>query len=159
MIANDVDSLAFVSDSIVADAKKLPKSAKEQREIRKYDIQQAKAIVKSGRLIKKNYPNGLIKPDENKVKAAYEMPDSTSAENKLRNKAIKEAEKELDLYYKTIAPYAAAQKLVHSYENREEVVKWAEANYDKACEIIKAREEEENKKAKEKKHLAGRRNK
>ena len=159
LIANDVDSLAFVSDSIVADAKKLPKSTKEQREIRKYDIQQAKAIVKSGRLIKKNYPNGLIKPDENKVKAAYEMPDSTGAENKLRNKAIKEAEKELDLYYKTIAPYAAAQKLVHSYENREEVVKWAEANYDKACEIIKAREEEENKKAKEKKHLAGRRNK
>ena len=159
LIANDVDSLAFVSDSIVADAKKLPKSTKEQREIRKYDIQQAKAIVKSGRLIKKNYPNGLVKPDENKVKAAYEMPDSTGAENKLRNKAIKEAEKELDLYYKTIAPYAAAQKLVHSYENREEVVKWAEANYDKACEIIKAREEEENKKAKEKKHLAGRRNK
>lgn len=159
LIANDVNSLAFVSDSIVADAKNQPKSTKEQREIRKYDIQQAKAIVKSGRLIKKNYPNGLVKPDENKVKEAYAMPDSTGAENKLRNKAIKEAEKELDLYYKTTAPYAAAQKLVHSFENREEVIRWAEANYDKACEIIKAREEEESKKAKEKKHLAGRRNK
>lgn len=159
LIANDVNSLAFVSDSIVADAKNQPKSTKEQREIRKYDIQQAKAIVKSGRLIKKNYPNGLVKPDENKVKEAYAMPDSTGAENKLRNKAIKEAEKELDLYYKTTVPYAAAQKLVHSFENREEVIRWAEANYDKACEIIKAREEEESKKAKEKKHLVGRRNK
>ena len=159
LIANDVNSLAFVSDSIVADDKNQPKSTKEQREIRKYDIQQAKAIVKSGRLIKKNYPNGLVKPDENKVKEAYAMPDSTGAENKLRNKAIKEAEKELDLYYKTTAPYTAAQKLVHSFENREEVIRWAEANYDKACEIIKAREEEESKKAKEKKHLAGRRNK
>lgn len=159
LIANDVNSLAFVSDSIIADAKKQPKNTKEQREIRKYDIQQAKAIVKSGRLIKKNYPGGLVKPDENKVKAAYAMPDSSSAENKLRNQAIKEAEKELNLYYKTIAPYAAAQKLVHSFENREEVIRWAEANYDKACEIIKAREEEESKKVKEKKHLAGRRNK
>lgn len=159
LIANDVNVLVSVRDSIVADAKNLPRSTKEQREIRKYDIQQAKAIVKSSKLIKKNYPGGLVKPDENKVKEAYAMPDSSSAENKLRNKAIKEAEKELDLYYKTIAPYAAAKKLVHSFENREEVFKWAEANYDKACEIIKAREEEETKKAKEKKHLAGRRNK
>lgn len=148
LIVNDVDSLVSFGDSIVADAKKLPKSTKEQREIRKYDIQQAKAIVKSGRLIKKNYPNGLVKPDENKVKAAYAMPDGSSAENKLRNKAIKDAEKELDIYYKTIAPYAAAQKLVHSFENREEVIRWAEANYGKACEIIKAREEEETKKTK-----------
>lgn len=159
LIANGVNSLASVSNSIVADAKKQPKNTKEQREIRKYDIQQAKAIVKSSRLIKKNYPNGLVKPDESKVKAAYAMPDSSGAENKLRNKAVKEAEKELDIYYKTIAPYAAAQKLVHSFENREEVVRWAEANYDKACEIIKAREEEESKKVKGRKHLAGRRSK
>lgn len=159
LIAQDVNTLVSVSDSIVADAKNLPKSTKEQREIRKYDIQQAKAIVKSGKLIKKNYPGGLIQPDENKVKAAYAMPDNSRAENKLRNQAIKEAEKELDLYYKTIAPYAAAQKLVHSFENRDEVVRWAESNYDKACEIIKAREEEESKKAKEKKHLTGRRSK
>lgn len=159
LIANGVNSLASVSNSIVADAKKQPKNTKEQREIRKYDIQQAKAIVKSSRLIKKNYPNGLVKPDESKVKAAYAMPNSSGAENKLRNKAVKEAEKELDIYYKTIAPYAAAQKLVHSFENREEVVRWAEANYDKACEIIKAREEEESKKVKGRKHLAGRRSK
>lgn len=159
LLAQDVNALVSVRDSIIADAKNLPKSTKEQREIRKYDIQQAKAIVKSGKLIKKNYPGGLIQPDENKVKAAYAMPDNSRAENKLRNQAIKEAEKELDLYYKTIAPYAAAQKLVHSFENRDEVVKWAEANYDKACEIIKAREEEESKKVKEKKHLTGRRSK
>ena len=159
LLAQDVNALVSVRDSIIADAKNLPKSTKEQREVRKYDIQQAKAIVKSGKLIKKNYPGGLIQPDENKVKAAYAMPDNSRAENKLRNKAIKEAEKELDLYYKTIAPYAAAQKLVHSFENRDEVVRWAESNYDKACEIIKAREEEESKKAKEKKHLTGRRSK
>lgn len=139
--------------------KKLPKSTKEQREIRKYDIQQAKALVKSSKLIKKNYPDGLVKPDENKVKAAYALPDASRAENRFRNKAIKEAEKELNLYYKTTAPYSAAEKLVHSFENREEVVFWAESNYEKACEIIKAREEEKDKKAKNKKHTAGRRSK
>ena len=159
LISKDIDSIAFISESVVADAKNLPKSTKEQRAFRKYDIQQAKALVKSGKLIKKNYPNGLVKPDENKLEAAYAMPDSSSAENRLRRKAIKEAEKELDLYYKTIAPYAAAKKLVHSFENRDEVIRWAEANYDEACEIIRVREEEESKKSNEKKRFAGRRNK
>ncbi len=159
IIARDIDSLAFVNESIVSDAKNQPKDTKEQRAFRKYDIQLAKSVVKAGKLIKKNYPNGLVKPDENKIKEAYAMPDSSSAENKLRNKAIKEAEKELDLYYKTIAPYAAAQKLVHSFENRDEVIRWAEAHYNEACDIIKAREEEENKKASQRKHMAGRRNK
>lgn len=159
LISKDIDSIAFISESVVADAKNLPKSTKEQRAFRKYDIQQAKALVKSGKLIKKNYPNGLVKPDENNLEAAYAMPDSSSAENRLRRKAIKEAEKELDLYYKTIAPYAAAKKLVHSFENRDEVIRWAEANYDEACEIIRVREEEESKKSNEKKRFAGRRNK
>lgn len=154
LITNDADSMANISGSIIDEAKKLPKHTKEERQSRKYDIQQAKAIVKSGRLIKKNYPNGLVKPDENRIKEAYAMPDSSSAENKLRNKAIKEAEKELNLYYKTISPYAVAQKLVHSFENREEVIRWAESNYEKACEIIKEREEEESKNAKGRKHKA-----
>ncbi len=159
LIAKDVNTLAFISESIIADAKNQPKGSKEQRAVRKYDIVQAKALVKSGRLIKKNYPNGLVKPDESKLESAYAMPDGSSTESRLKSKAIKEAEKELDLYYKTIAPYAAAQKLVHSFENREEVIRWAESHYDEACELIRLREEEESQKAKEKKRFAGRRNK
>jgi len=159
LIANDVDDIALINKEIISTAKALPKGSKAQREIRKYDIQFAKSIVKAGRLIKKNYPNGIVKPDENRVKAAYAMPDGSRAENKLRNAAIKQAEKELNLYYKIIAPYAAAKKLVHSFENKEEVIRWAESHYDEACEIIRCREEEESKKAAEKKHLAGRRNK
>lgn len=159
LIAKDVNTLAFISESIIADAKNQLKGSKEQRAVRKYDIAQAKALVKSGRLIKKNYPNGLVKPDESKLESAYAMPDGSSTESRLKSKAIKEAEKELDLYYKTIAPYAAAQKLVHSFENREEVIRWAESHYDEACELIRLREEEESQKAKEKKRFAGRRNK
>lgn len=155
----DINSLIYISDDIIAQAKKLPKGTKEQRTVRKYDIEQARAIVKSGRLIKKNYPNGLVKPDEEKLKSAYALPDETKEENRLRNKAVKEAEKELDLYYKTIAPYAAAQKLINSYENRQKVIEWAQEHYEEACAIIEEREAEENKKAAEKKRYAGRRSK
>lgn len=81
------------------------------------------------------------------------MPDTTRAENKAKNEIIKKLEKEMDTYYKTISPYEKARKLVHSYESRNEVMAWAEANYDKACEIIeKAEEEERAKAASRKKH-------
>ena len=43
------------------------------------------------------------------------MPSGTAAENRLRKKADKAAEKEMNLYYKTTSVYKVAKKLVHSY--------------------------------------------
>lgn len=160
LISNDVTALADIDHSIISDARKMPKGSKEERALRKYYINQAKAIVKAGKLIQKNYPNGVLKPDEDKLKAAYALPDNTRSENKFKNAQIKAIEGEFDLYYKTIAPYAAAQKLVHSYENRVNVMDWAESHYDEACEIIRQKEEEEEKqKSPQKNHVAGRRSK
>lgn len=161
LISVDINELTRISDDIINQAKKLPKDSEEQQAMRKYDIQLAKSIIKSKKSIKKNYPNGLINPGKEKLDKAYALPDSSRAENKVRIKAIKEAEKELDLYYKTIAPYACAQKLVHSFENRFEVIKWAESHYDEACEIIQKRIEDEDGKNKssKKKQLIGRRGK
>ncbi len=158
-IKDSANEMAFADSSLIALARQLPKKTKEQRIIRKYDIEQAKAVVKAGKLIRNKYPNGLVKPDESKIQNAYAMPDRTAAENRLRKKAVKEAEKEMDIYYKTTAPYKAAEKLVHSYENRFEVMKWAEAHYDEACEIIRELEEEEIRKTAEKKRFSVRRNK
>lgn len=153
VISKDVNSLTEYDGSVLKDAKQLPKKTKEEREFRKYEISQARAILKSGRLIRKHYPNGIVKPDEEKLNQAYKMPDTTRAENKAKNEIIKKLEKEMDTYYKTISPYEKARKLVHSYESRNEVMAWAEANYDKACEIIeKAEEEERAKAASRKKH-------
>lgn len=159
LTALDINELVNIRPDILKEARKLPRNSKEQRKLRKYYIAQAKAIVKTAGLIQKNYPNGITKPNDSLLEAAYALPDSNRAENKYRNQAIKKIEKEFNLYYKTIAPYSAAKKLVHSYENRGCVMEWAEAHYDEACEIIRVREEEESKKAKEKKHPAGRRNK
>lgn len=159
LIAVDINDLVHIGPEIIEEAKHLPHNNKEQKVLRKYYISQAKAIVKTAELIKKNYPNGITEPDRDALNAAYALPDSSRAENKIRNQAIKNIEKEFNIYYKTIAPYAAAQKLVHSYENKDSIMEWAEARYDEACEIIYAREEEESKNAAEKKRFAGRRNK
>lgn len=159
IILNDISALAFYDESIIDEARRMPKSNKTERALRKYYINQAKAIVKSGKKIKKYYPDGIEKPDEERLKTAYELPDNTREENRLKKAEIKTIKSEFDLYYKTISPYAAAQKLVFSYENRDKVMEWAEANYEEACEIILKQEEEENNKASKKKVFAGRRNK
>lgn len=159
LISVDINDFVHISPDIIKEAKSLPKNNKEQKALRKYYISQAKAIVKSAQLIKKNYPKGITEPDSDELSAAYALPDSSRAENKIRNQAIKNIEKEFNIYYKTIAPYSAAKKLVHSYENRGSVMEWAESHYDEACEIIYAREEENGKKTAEKKHFAGRRTK
>lgn len=159
LIANDISALAFMDESIIAQARNMPKHNKTERALRKYYIKQAKAVVKSGKLIKKNYPNGIVKPDEDKLNEAYALPDNTKAENKFKNAQIKMIEGEFDLYYKTIAPYAAAKKLVHSYENKDRVMEWAESHYEEACEIIREREKQESIKSSRKKSIAGRRNK
>ena len=159
LISNDISAFAVYDESIIDEARKMPKSNKTERALRKYYINQAKSIVKSGKKIRENYPDGIQKPDEERLKSAYELPDNTKEENKLKKAEIKSIKREFDLYYKTISPYAAAEKLVFSYENRNKVMEWAEENYDEACEIIRKQEEEEEKKSSKKKALAGRRNK
>lgn len=147
IVSKDAGSLAEYDASIIQTAKSLPKKSKEERAVRKYEISQAKAIIKAGKLIRKHYPNGIVKPSEEELNKAYAMPDSTRAENKAKNEIIKKLEKEMDTYYKAVAPYEAARKLVHSYENRYTVMQWAEEHYDEACSIIDKREEEEREKA------------
>lgn len=159
LIEKDLSFLSSLDESIVAQAKQMPKGTKTERVLRKYYTKQAKAILKTGKKLREHYPDGIEKPDEERLKAAYELPDKTREENKLKNAEIKKIKGEFDLYYKTIAPYAAAEKLVFCYENRNKVMEWAESRYDEACEIILEREEEESKKAPKKKAFAGRRNK
>lgn len=159
LISKDIAFLALLDEKIIDEARKMPKHNKTERVLRRYYIKQAKALIKSGKKIKAYYPNGIQKPDEDRLNAAYKLPDNTREENKLKKAEIKSIKSEFDLYYKTISPYADAQKLVFSYENRNKVMEWAEENYDKACEIIRQQEEEEEKKAAKKKSFAGRRNK
>lgn len=159
LISKDIAFLALLDERIIDEARKMPKHNKTERVLRRYYIKQAKALIKSGKKIKAYYPNGIQKPDEDRLNAAYKLPDNTREENKLKKAEIKSIKSEFDLYYKTISPYADAQKLVFSYENRNKVMEWAEENYDKACEIIRQQEEEEEKNAAKKKSFAGRRNK
>lgn len=87
--------------------------------------------------IQKNFPNGIIVPDEAKLQSAIDMPSKTAAENRARTKAIKAAEKELDTYHSTLKVYLNAKELVREYEISKTILKDMEKRYQ---EIMSSRD-------------------
>ncbi len=79
--------------------------------------------------IRKNFPNGIVIPDESKLQSALDMPSKTAAENRARTKAIKSAEKELDTYHNTLKVYLNAKELVREYEISKTILPDMEKRY------------------------------
>lgn len=87
--------------------------------------------------IQKNFPNGIVVPDEARLQSAIDMPSKTAAENRARTKAIKSAEKELDTYHSTLKVYLNAKELVREYEISKTILKDMEKRYQ---EIMSGRD-------------------
>lgn len=87
--------------------------------------------------IQKNFPNGIVVPDEARLQSAIDMPSKTAAENRARTKAIKAAEKELDTYHSTLKVYLNAKELVREYEISKTILKDMEKRYQ---EIMSSRD-------------------
>lgn len=151
LISRDVNEIARLDAAVLEHAKQMPAGTKDERNARKHDIAQAKALLKSAKILHKKYPNGISAPDKRKLETAFAMPDTTRAEHKLRMRAIKEIESQFDLYYKTVKPYTDAEKLVRNAETRCVIIEESERRYDEACAMIQKREEDEAQKAAEKK--------
>lgn len=151
IVSKGVDSLRYIDDSILEQAKALPNKTSAEKKLRKEEIATAKKFIKSSKLVKKNYPNGIVKPDQNEVDRIYSMPQETKEQYKARKVAIKDIDAKLDLYFKTVEPFTDAEKLVKEYENHFVIIEESEKRYDEACQIIAEREEEAAKKEAEKK--------
>lgn len=151
MISHDVNALARVDSSILAKAKEMPKATKEEKAARRFEIAQAHALLRSAKILKRNYPNGIVEPDKKDLEAAYALPDVSRAEHKIRKAAIKKAEHAFDLYYKAVTPYTDAQKLVANAETRKVIIEESEKRYDEACAELERIEAEAVRKAAQKK--------
>ncbi len=116
---------------------------KEEKTWRKQEIRNAKALVKSEKLARKHYPEGIIPFDDRIYDDAFNMPDGTREEAKARRKAMRKASKQRDIYGNVAAPYLAAMRTLELYEgylNLDEIT----ADYDSVCEMKKAKQEAEN---------------
>ncbi len=110
---------------------------KEEKTWRKQEIRNARALTKSAHLAAKHYPNGIVPFDNEEYEIAYNMPDSTKEEAKVRRAAMREASKKKNLYATVAAPYLTAKRtleLYEGYKNISEITK----DYDE----IKTRREE-----------------
>ena len=98
-------------------ANALPQTTdKEERTWRKQEIRNARALVKSAKLAKKYYPEGVIPFDNQEYENAYNMPDATRAQAKARRKAMRIANKKRNIYGTVAAPYLSAQRTLGLYE-------------------------------------------
>ena len=100
----------------------LPNSEdKEERTWRKQEVRNAKALVKSEKLAKKHYPEGIVPFDNQVYEDAYNMPDETREQAKLRRKAMRKASKERNIYGIVAAPYLAALRTLNLYEGYQKL--------------------------------------
>ncbi len=114
---------------------------KEERTWRKQEIRNARALVKSQRLAKKYYPDGIIDYDEDEYENAYNMPDDTKEQAKLRRKAMRIASKKRNQYGNFAAPYLAALRTLTLYDGYNNLGKYTD-DYERV--ITERREKLDN---------------
>ncbi|MBO5290151.1 MAG: MFS transporter [Clostridia bacterium] len=94
---------------------------KEERTWRKQEIRNAKALLKSEKLARKYYPDGIIPFDNQDYEDAYNLPDGTREEAKLRRKLMRKLSKERDRYGVVAAPYLSAKRTLDLYEGYKNI--------------------------------------
>ena len=94
---------------------------KEEKTWRKQEIRNARALVKSRKLAEKYYPDGIVAFDNQEYEDAYNMPDDTKENAKIRRKAMREASKKRDVYSNVAAPYLSALRTLALYEGYKNI--------------------------------------
>ncbi len=113
------------SETAMSLAYTLPQThIKEEKQWRKQDIRNARALAKSEKLAAKHYPDGVVEFDQQIFEDAYNLPDDTKQLAKIRRKAMKAANKQKNLYGTVAGPYLAAKRildLAEGYANLDSI--------------------------------------
>lgn len=137
-----------VYEEAVKLANELPETKnKEERRWRRLEIRNANALRHSARLARRHYPDGAVCFDPQTVEDAYDLPDETPEQQKIRRKAMKKANKEQNLYARIAAPYLSAirtVRLAEGYANLSEIV----SGYNNAVNKLKSEREKSEAQAK-----------
>lgn len=130
-------------DEILALANALPQpETKEDKTRRKQEIKNAKQIKSSHHLFAQLYPGGECDYDPDAVERAYNMPDDTRENRKLRRIAMKKASRDRNNYTSYASPYLSAVRTIElkeGYENLDSLI----ADYDEIYSQRESRHEAE----------------
>ena len=104
---------------IMAEAKALPRSTHEEREIRSDAIVHARALKNARKAMLKFYgtPDKIVEPSEEAFKAAEALPEDTFAHQVAKKKTVKKLVNEKSKYIRSIKPLLDARRQLTEKEN------------------------------------------
>lgn len=107
------------SKADMAEAKALPKSTHEEREIRSDAITRARALKNAKKAMVKFYgtPDNIVEPSEDAFKAAEALPDDTFAHQLEKKKTVKKLVNEKSKYIRSVKPLLDARRQLTEKDN------------------------------------------
>lgn len=109
----------YYSKEDMAEAKALPKSTHEEREIRSDAITHARALKNARKAMIKFYgsPENIVEPSDDAFKAAEALPDDTFAHQLEKKRTVKKLVNEKSKYIRSVKPLLAARRQLTEKEN------------------------------------------
>lgn len=103
----------------MAEAKALPKSTHEEREIRSDAITRARALKNARKAMIKFYgsPKNIVEPSDDAFKAAEALPDDTFAHQLEKKRTVKKLVNEKSKYIRSVKPLLDARRQLTEKEN------------------------------------------
>lgn len=103
----------------MAEAKALPKSTHEEREIRSDAITRARALKNARKAMIKFYgsPENIVEPSDDAFKAAEALPDGTFAHQLEKKRTVKKLVNEKSKYIRSVKPLLDARRQLTEKEN------------------------------------------
>ena len=107
------------SKEIMVEAKALPKSTHEEREIRSDAITRARALKNARKAMIKFYgsPENIVEPSDDAFKAAEALPDDTFAHQLEKKRTVKKLVNEKSKYIRSVKPLLDARRQLTEKEN------------------------------------------
>lgn len=104
---------------IMVEAKALPKSTHEEREIRSDAITRARALKNARKAMIKFYgtPDKIVEPSEEAFKAAEALPEDTFSHQVAKKKTVKKLVNEKSKYIRSVKPLLDARRQLTEKEN------------------------------------------
>lgn len=104
---------------IMIEAKVLPKSTHEEREIRSDAITHARALKNARKAMIKFYgsPENIVEPSDDAFKAAEALPDDTFAHQLEKKRTVKKLVNEKSKYIRSVKPLLDARRQLTEKEN------------------------------------------
>ena len=109
----------YYSKEDMAEAKALPKSTHEEREIRSDAIVHARALKNARKAMIKFYgsPDNIVEPSNDAFKAAEALPDDTFAHQLEKKRTVKKLVNEKSKYIRSVKPLLDARRQLTEKEN------------------------------------------